>query len=253
MADPNRTYFVISILSGIALLGALLFTAGFAVAHYRFFPYEQIRDAGRIVISLWRHGEVVGEGRKVIAPEGAARSLATVHKPGAAIGAGHYALLGWESGLSSYAIRLFDAAGILVHTWAIDEMSFSSKPKHRQNAPHAMEILRDGSVIVSFDWIGLMARLDPCGDAVWVRDGYFHHSFAPSSDGGIWTWYGEKKAYGQIQDILKFDPETGQDMDRISDQTSTPLLRMAISASVRSRLTSTRRASSASTGFCQSN
>ena len=216
MADPNRTSFVISIFSGIALLSALLFTAGFAVAHFRVFPYEQIRDAVRIVISLARHGEVVGEGRKFIAPEGAARSLATVHESDAAIGEGHYALLGWESGVSSYAIRLFDATGTLVHTWHIDEMSFSSKPEHRQNAPHAMEILKDGSVLVSFDWIGLMARLDPCGNAIWVRDGYFHHSFAPSADGGIWTWYGEQSAYGQLQDILKFDPETGQDLSRIS-------------------------------------
>ena len=216
MNDTNRKSFVISIFSGIALLSALLFMAGVAVAHYRVFPYEQIREAVRIVKSLARHGEVVGEGRKFVAPEGAARSLATVHDPEAAIGAGHYALLGWESGLSSYAIRLFDAAGTLVHTWPIDEMSFSSKPKHRQNSPHAMEILKDGSVLVSFDWIGLMARLDPCGDAVWVRDGYFHHSFAPSADGAIWTWYGEQTAYGQIQDILKFDPETGQDVGRVS-------------------------------------
>ena len=216
MSDPNRTSFVISIISGIALLCALVFTAGFAVAHYRLFPFEQIRDVARIVSSVARHGEVVGEGRKFAAPEGAARSLATVHDSAAAIGAGHYALLGWESGLSSYAIRLFDAAGILLHTWPVDEMSFSGKPEHRQNSPHAMEILADGSVLISFDWIGLMARLDPCGQAIWVRDGFFHHSFAPSADGGIWTWYGEQSAYGQLQDILKFDPDTGQDLDRIS-------------------------------------
>ena len=53
-----------------------------------------------------------------------------------------------------------------------------------------MEVLPDGSVLVGFDWVGLAARLDACGSAIWVRDGFYHHSFSPSADGGIWTWFG---------------------------------------------------------------
>ncbi len=129
---------------------------------------------------------------------------------------GFYAILGWNTELGSYSVQLHDGSGERVHTWPIYEMSFSDLPRHRQNAPHAMEILADGSVIISFDRVGLVARVNPCGDAIWVREGFYHHSFAPAADGGIWTWFGERSAYGQVQDILKFDPDTGEDIKRIS-------------------------------------
>lgn len=206
----------VSVLSGLALMALVCFGVGLSVAHYKIFPYYQIITVVNIAQSLFQHGEVIGEGRRFEAPAGAARALATVHDTDAAMGEGHYALLGWDVGLGSYAVRLHDAAGAVAHTWPIDEMSFSGLPEHRQNAPHAMEVLADGSVLVSFDWIGLIARVNACGEAIWVREGFYHHSFAPSADGGIWTWYGEKSAYGQIQDILKFDPETGEDIARIS-------------------------------------
>lgn len=216
MSDSNRSSIFLSIVSGVLLLGLVFFAVGFVVAHFRVFPYAHIREVVRIADSLIKHGTVIGEGRRFEAPAGSARELAVVHDAGAAMGEGHYALLAWDSGLDSYSVRLHDAAGALVHVWPIDEMSFSDKPQHRQNAPHAMEVLADGSLLISFDWVGLVARLDACGDALWVRDGYYHHSFAPSADGGIWTWYGAQSAYGQKQDILKFDPETGEDMVRIS-------------------------------------
>ncbi|MBE9640956.1 arylsulfotransferase family protein [Salipiger mangrovisoli] len=206
----------ISVISGLVLLAIFCFGVGLFVAHYSIFPYHQVVEMAKIAKSLVQHGEVIGEGRQVKAPAGAARALATVHDADAAIGEGHYALLGWDVGLGSYSVRLHDGAGELVHTWPIDEMSFSDVPQHRQNAPHAMEVLADGSILVSFDLVGLAARVNPCGDAIWVRNGFFHHSFSPAADGGIWTWYSEGTAYGQIQDILKFDPETGEDMVRIS-------------------------------------
>lgn len=198
------------------LLGIACFGIGLGVAHFKIFPYKQLLEAAKIAKSMLRHGEVIGEGRRFKAPAGAARALATIHDRDAAMGEGYYALLGWEAEAASYAVRLFDGEGALVHVWSIDEMSFSERAEHRQNAPHAMEVLADGSVLVSFDWLGLVARVNTCGEAIWVREGFYHHSFAPASDGGIWTWYGEGSAYGQFQDILKFDPETGEDMARIS-------------------------------------
>jgi len=211
----NRSKFV-SAVSGIILLSGVFFMAGLAVAQFRLFPYDQIREVSRIAISLLEYGSVIGAGRRVLPPEGSSRETVSVHEPEAAIGEGYYALFGWDGELRSYSVRLFDSSGALAHTWPIKETSFSDKAKHLQNAPHAMELLPDGSLIVSFDWIGLMARVDACGDAIWVRDGFFHHSFSPASDGGIWTWYGEKSAYGQFQYILKFDPQTGKDVKRIS-------------------------------------
>lgn len=207
---------LLSIVSGLVLFAALFFGLGLAIATYRLPPYEQIREVVRIAESLLRHGEVIAEDRRMRPPEGAARTLAVVHDPSAAMGEGHYALLGWDSRLGTYSVRLHDAAGTLVHTWPIDETSFSDLAQHNQNAPHAMLVMEDGSILVSFDWIGLMARLTPCGEAVWVEEGFYHHSFSRAADGGVWTWFGEGTAYGQFQDIVKFDPADGEVVTRIS-------------------------------------
>lgn len=207
---------LVSALSGLALLTIVGFLVGFYVAHWRWFPYREITVGVDILQSLFRHGEVIGEGRRPMAPVGASRIPATIHDADAAIGEGYYSLLGWDVEQKSYSVRLYDAAGTLMHIWPIDEPSFSDKPKHRQNNPHPMEVLADGSILIGFDSIDLIARLDACGEPIWVREGFFHHSFARSVDGGFWTWYGEKSANGQIQDLLKFDPESGADMTRIS-------------------------------------
>ncbi|EET47220.1 arylsulfotransferase family protein [Thalassobium sp. R2A62] len=206
----------VSFFSGLSLLAIACFAAGLFVAQYKIFPYQQVVQVAKIAQSLLQHGEVIGEGRRRLAPAGAARAPVTVHDADAAIGEGFYAILGWDLELGHYSVQLHDGSGEQVHTWPIDAMSFSDLPRHRQNAPHAMEILADGSVIISFDRVGLVARVNPCGDAIWVREGFYHHSFAPAADGGIWTWFGERSAYGQVQDILKFDPDTGEDIKRIS-------------------------------------
>ncbi len=216
MSDKRSSVPIVPVLSGVILLAGLCFAVGMGVAHYRTFPYPQLQEAVRVAKSLIRHGEIIGDGRRMVPPAGAPRDLATVHDAQSAIGRGHYAIFGWDSGLGTYSVRLHDAAGGLAHVWPIDEMSFSDRPEHRQNAPHAMLVLEDGSVVVSFDWVGLMARVDACGNAEWVKEGFYHHSFSRAADGGIWTWYGEKTGYGQIQDIVKFDPETGDVVTRLS-------------------------------------
>ena len=207
---------IVSAVSGLALVSIICFGLGVAVAHFKTYPYFELIKVTKIAKSLVSHGKMIADGRRVTAPAGAARALATVHDASTAMGKGHYAILGWDEGLGSYSVRLHDGAGALAHTWPIDEMSFSDKPKRRQFAPHAMEVLNDGSVVVSYGKLGIMARVNSCGEALWVRDGFYHHSFAPAADGGIWSWYGEGSAFGQIQDIVKFDPETGDDIKRIS-------------------------------------
>jgi hypothetical protein len=206
----------LSLASGLVLLCLVCAAVGFWIGNKKVWPYDQLRESYQIARSLVVYGKVLGDGLRFKAPPGVSRVPAVLHDPGKAMGEGHYALLGWDSTTESYAVRLYDGTGTLAHTWPVDEMSFSERAEHRQNAPHAMEVLRDGSVLVSFDWLGVMARLDPCGKALWHRYGFYHHSFSPAADGGIWTWYGEKTAYGQIQDILKFDPITGADRVRIS-------------------------------------
>ena len=186
--------------TGLALLAT--FAIGFTVAFKKTGPYDFITHNLSVMSSLIRHGEVIGVGRRMQAPEGAVREFAYAHNANLMVGEGYYAIMGWSDQHRSYSVRLFDAQLDEVHEWVVNETAYSNKAQHTQNSPHAMEVLSDGSLLVSFDWLGLVARLDICSDLVWQREGYYHHSFAQASDGGVWTWYGEGTAYGQIQDIL---------------------------------------------------
>ncbi|MEX0302564.1 MAG: arylsulfotransferase family protein, partial [Leisingera sp.] len=206
----------ISIISGVLLVSLISALAGFYVYDKKIWPYAQVKQTAQIIRSYLVYGEFVAEGRRHPAPEGAARQAATLHDPARSIGEGYYALMAWDNARRAYSVFLHGADGGLLHTWPVDEMALTDRAAHRQNSPHAMEVLPDGSVLVSFDKLDLMARLGPCGKAHWTRQGAFHHSFSPSARGGIWTWYGERTMRDQIQDILEFDPMTGEDMRRIS-------------------------------------
>lgn len=220
--DDNKSKWIS--LGSLAVLAALIiFVGGMYVTENRRFPYPQVKKAHYILQGLMSDGEVIPEGRRVPAPEGAARDFATVHDAEAAIGSGYYAMMLWDVPLGMYSVRLFDAGGTLIHTWPIDEMSFTDKAIDHNNRHHPMYVLPDGSIVVGFDELPVMVRLDACGKAVWTReDGYYHHSFSPSADGGIWTWYTKPSDYSNLvqrQDIVKFDPETGEDMVRMNFNT----------------------------------
>ncbi|MEL7300207.1 MAG: arylsulfotransferase family protein [Pseudomonadota bacterium] len=202
--------------AGLLIIAGLIYALGARAERNDAWPLSSVRDATTIITGLIRDGEVIPPGRRVPAPAGAPRERVTFHDAGAAVGEGHYALLGWDVAAGHYGLFFHAIDGTLLHTTPIDEMSFDARAEHNSNAPHAMQMLPDGSVLVSFDWLGTVARLDACGNPVWQREGFYHHSFEPAADGGIWTWWGELTAYGQIQDILKFDPETGEDITRIS-------------------------------------
>lgn len=214
MGDKISRY--ISLGAGVILFALFCALMGYSIADKKTALYFRLQEIRHIVGSLISYGEVIGEGLRVPAPAGAARDPATLRNPDQAMGEGYYAIMAWDGARSAYSIFLRDAAGTLVHTWPIDEKAMSDKAEHYSNAPHAMEALPDGSVVMSFDHLGLMARLDACGAPIWQREGYFHHSFSPSADGGLWTWYGAQSGYGQLQDILKFDPLTGKDITRLS-------------------------------------
>ena len=208
----DRLAKAISVLSGALIFGIAMAVIGFSVGSAKLWPYQQIVEGARIVRALLTQGSVPGEGRQHPAPPGTSRSFAAILDPDAAIGSGYYALYAWDSDRSAYSVFLHDATGTRLHTWPVDEMQLTDKARDHENAPHAFSVLRDGSVVVSFDYLGVMARLGPCGQTIWSREGFFHHSFNATDDGGIWTWYsGDITAFGQHQTMLEFDAETGAD------------------------------------------
>lgn len=206
----------ISILAGAALLLGGAAATGYVIAEKKMFPYYYIKRATQIAGSLIRYGSVMGDGLFIAAPENASREVVTVHDPDKVMGEGFYALMGWDAPRSAYSVQLFGADGELVHSWPLNEEAYTPTASHTSNGPHGMEVLPDGSLVVNFDNLPLMVRVDACGDSIWAREEMFHHVIAPANDGNLWSWWSERSHMGQLQDIVKFDPETGEDLLRIS-------------------------------------
>lgn len=205
---------IISILSGVLLGVVVLVGYGFAVGRWNVWPAERIEPLLKVVQSYRQYGEIVPENRRVRAPRGAARTRRVAHDADA-LNDGYHALLGWNDETKLYAVWLYDAAGTLVHEWQIDERTFLEDVHDNHNAPHPLHVMRDGSILISFDWAAGMARLDPCGEPIWTQRGHYHHSFAEAADGGIWTWYGRDTSYGEYQYAVKLDPETGRAVAKV--------------------------------------
>ena len=78
-----------------------------------------------------------------------------------------------------------------------------------------MLALADGSLLLNFDHGDAMARLDACGEAMWVRPGIFHHSLDLADDGTVWTWQGHGTPYAHHHTMIRFDPATGETLEAI--------------------------------------
>jgi hypothetical protein len=82
--------------------------------------------------------------------------------------------------------------------------------------PHGMVMLKDGTIIiksVAKSW--LLMRNDCCGQPKWMVRDYCHPLMTPDAD-GVWSWYGEGSSYTKDQYMIRFDPETGQELEGIS-------------------------------------
>ena len=155
------------------------------------------------------------DGRIVRAPEGASRERVTIHDRDAWM-RGYRAIMGWDQASGRYLIWLLDPEGEAIHTWPIDYRRIDPDgPLNGRDDPHGMQVLSDGSVLVNFDYGDALARIDPCGDPIWVQPGVFHHLIEAADDGTFWTWLGEGSAISPRQHLVNFDPETGEILTRL--------------------------------------
>ena len=189
-------------LGGTWMFGALS-------AHNGVFPWPPLENAGALVARYLETGVVGPEFRVLVAPPGQTRQTVAVHD-GAADG--YTAIMLWDQAAQSYAARLLDSAGTAIHSWPIDYLAVDPEgPPGGSDTPHGLEILPDGSIVVSFDLGKAMARLDACGQPMWVAPGVYHHSVHRADDGSLWAWMGEgATAYGDYQYIVNVDMETGE-------------------------------------------
>lgn len=93
----------------------------------------------------------------------------------------------------------------IVKIWNLTEDSIDGnepRPPHRKLV-HGFNILKDGSVIFSFDEGVSLQRLDQCGSRIWGVDGPFHHAVTlDDSEEFVWTL--------RKRDVVKVATATGE-------------------------------------------
>jgi hypothetical protein len=205
----NRMAKWVQLGSAAFIAAVAIFGYGIAVARYEIWPFKLLNDSSYAVDSIVRFGEIVPPGRRIEPPEYAARQPFTVHDP-SRIGGGQFVFLGSDDSTQGYSAWLYDAAGTRIHTWRIDYPALDPNgPSKGTDMPHAFQVLRDGSVLVSFDDGDVMARIDACGKPIWIREGIFHHAMTMADDGSVWVWRADGSHYAQYHYLLNFDANTG--------------------------------------------
>ena len=199
---------------GIVLTG-LIFFAGIYFTQHKLWPYVPIARAFNVLEDGIKYGVFAPQYSIADAPENSSREPYTVYKKEAVL-PGFRAVMGYQHENGGFGIRIYDTDGQIVNERVIDYASEDPDgPSAGSDAPHAFYFMKDGSVLINFDKGDLLGRFDLCGEAMWSREGVYHHSFNADPSGGVWTWRGEKSAFSQYQYLVLFDPETGESLREI--------------------------------------
>lgn len=202
-------------LAGLLLL--LLFSAGFAYRHYRIWPTDDLIVLKKQLDAYAKTGVWGLTDQFMPADVRADEPRMKIHNQ-TKFSAGYRAILGYEIERGLFSVRLFDGSGAKIHTWPVDHPKLAGRSTFNEEIiPHGMEVFADGSIAVNFDrFVGVIARIDPCGDPIWKNHGLYHHSIHADDDGGIWTWLSPDDPSGQQQSIVRLDAQTGETLLEIS-------------------------------------
>lgn len=82
----------------------------------------------------------------------------------------------------------------IVRAWILDEIPVGGReprPKYRKFV-HGVEVLRDGSVIFTFDGSISLQKFNACGEREWATPGKYHHAVTLDDTGDtVWTFSGD--------------------------------------------------------------
>ena len=210
--DSGRTVFLVT-LGGIA--AAALFGLGLYVAGTKPRPYRAIETHIELLAEAWRLGGFTPKHAVNPAPEGASRDAWNARHPDELL-PGYRALTGYVPQANAFGVWIFDERGEKVHERILNYAALDPDgPSGGSESPHAFLFLPDGSVIVNVDKGDAIARYDACGEAIWSREGAFHHSLTADPVGGVWTWQGDVTTTDQYHALVRFDAGTGETLERI--------------------------------------
>ena len=185
------------------------------VGAYQIWPFHFISRMKQAVFSLYQTNTIAPVNQVVTAPSYASRErvklIPEFNIPG------FLAILGYDSKKSDYVIWLIDEKGLEQHVWSVNySLIDPDEPLHGSDAPHGLNVMRDGSIIVNFDLGDAMARFDTCGRPIWVKQGIYHHQIEFNKNDEFWTWQADDHPFSQFQYLVKIDSKTGKTIQQIN-------------------------------------
>ena len=175
----------------------LSFLLGIFVTRYRLPPARQINEAlqqFRDFRQHWRN-DLGLEPTRLLVDASPGRQPLTVHDAGRAYG-GLRVVAGLAPGKGTiHGARLLTLEGRELHFWPVDYSKLDPTGRDPENTfLHGLMVLRDGSIVVNFDGGAVMARIDACGEPLWITEGAFHHLVSPGRNNTVWSWEGSSMA-----------------------------------------------------------
>ncbi|MCZ0814344.1 MAG: arylsulfotransferase family protein [Pseudomonadota bacterium] len=194
--------FVLSIVVLSVVYGAVASVRGW-------FPAPQIELAHDTIVDLalfWRNDLGLAPTRHLVPAAENDPDRGYRPAPGAEPTPGFVLVttLGDDQTNSSHLVQMFDDGGREVHRWPVRYESFDDEMSPRNVVLHGMEVFEDGSLAVTFDVGNAIARIDACGEPMWVVNGNYHHSIARDGEGALVTWRDEA--------IVRLNEETGEEL-----------------------------------------
>ena len=175
------------------------------------FPAPQIAQAEetiRDVKANWKNDLALEPTRHLVTAhnrgrdendQGYALHLPNAVAPGYTLVAG----LSKDQDSSAFSVELYDEECQHRHSWPVDYSKLDPEGLKPLNVMlHGMEVFPDGSIAVTFDAGNAIARLNACGDPMWVVKGGYHHAITRDGKGGLWAW--------RNNEIVRLDEETGE-------------------------------------------
>lgn len=199
---------IVSLLGGLFLVLLGSFFGGMWTTHKNWWAWRTVEDGRKLLHSYQATGRFLRDGTYIKRQPYMANAFYTAQDP-AAIAKGYLVINRFHPAEQRFVTDLIDMEGKIIHSWPIN------LPSILPGGPavefiHIATALPDGSLLINFDDVTAMARIDACGVPIWSKtDQVYHHSIERADD-GYWTWQDSNWEGGQNQRMVRFDPETGE-------------------------------------------
>lgn len=206
---PRRIFF-----AALFFLAALSsYAAGMWTTYKDWKPWQVTTDVQKLWRSWRATGQFLRDGTYQLRQDYAADEIYTAQRPDLAA-KGYWVINRFDPVNQRFVTDLIDQSGVTIHSWPIDYSALVPGGNPTEFV-HIATALPDGSLMIDFDNGTSMARLDACGKTIWNKDDQVYHHSIEKADDGYWTWADPLWEGGQNQEMVLFDPATGETKETV--------------------------------------